>query len=133
MDSIKDVFNYIQIIGILTSGPTLVASIGLILATSSFISGLQLIKGNQSTIEGRIHRINGRFSIIVLAVLILISLYQYGILRWSIFGWVGVMLLIMLKLWIVRKKRGRLLKYASWLGLFLICIWIYIVFNHLPA
>ncbi len=116
---------------ILTDFRTIVASLGLILATSSFISGLQLVRA-KSRIELKIHRFNGQASIVLFTVLALWYFVREGIGFWSFIMWAFFLSVILFKLWIVR-KRHKAAKYVSWIGATLILIWFYIVYIHIPV
>lgn len=109
------------------------ASIGLVMATSSLISGLQLVK-MKITIEGKIHRFNGYASIVLYVVLAALSFTETGLRFMSVVGWTLGLLLILSKLWIVRKsrKKRRAFKYISWFGGTLILLWLYLVYIHIP-
>ncbi|MBI5971138.1 MAG: hypothetical protein HY884_08305 [Deltaproteobacteria bacterium] len=131
MEWFKEVFNVVMLMSILTSAQTLIASVGLILATSSFISGLQIVKGTRTSVEGKIHRINGVIVITLYVILAARASVINGI-TWNILWWVLGMCVILLKLKIVRTK-GRAFKYVSWLGGTLILIWLYLVYIHLPV
>lgn len=119
---------------IITNIPTILASIGMILATSSFISGLQLVKGTVATFEGKIHRFNGYASVIIYTTLFIMGLKGSGLSLIPIAGWVAGALLIVFKLWVVRlaRRKRRAFKYISWLGATLTLMWLYIVYVHLP-
>lgn len=131
MEWIKEFFNVVTLMAILTSTQTIIASVGLVLATSSFISGLQIVKGTRAGIEGKIHRVNG---VIVISLYIILAVRSVVIngLTWNFVWWVLGMCVILLKLKIVRTK-GRAFKYVSWLGGTLILIWLYLVYIHLPV
>ena len=118
----------------LMSIPTLLSSIGLILAASSFISGLQLVRGTKGGGEGTIHRFNGIASITIYVILAALSFKTNGIGLWSLLGWFGGLCLFFLKLFIVKKGRHkrRAAKYISWLGGMLTLMWLYLVYVHLP-
>ncbi len=114
--------------------PTLLSSIGLILAASSFISGLQLVRGTKGGVEGTIHKFNGIASITIYVALAGLSFKTSGIGLWSLLGWFGGLCLFFLKLLIVKKGRHkrRAAKYISWLGGVLTLMWLYLVYVHLP-
>lgn len=119
---------------ILTDIPAALASLGLILATSSFISGLQLVRGTSATVEGRIHRFNGYSTITLFSIIVILSFARGGFSWLALLGWCFGAVIIMLKLLIVRVKtrRRRAFKYVSWLGGTLILMWFYIVYIHIP-
>ena len=111
--------------------PTILASIGLVLATSSFISGVQLVRSTKGTVEGKIHRFNGYVSITLFTTLAVLWVADKGVGFWSIAPWVSGILFIFLKISIVR-KRGRAFKYVSWMGVTIIFMWLYIIYRHIP-
>lgn len=124
--------NYLyNILKLFTSVPTVIASIGLIIATASFMSGLQLVRG-ASRIEKIIHRYNGIATLSLYCVLFILSLINNGFRLAPFLGWLGGWFVIFLKLLIVR-KRGRALKYVSWVGTTLILIWLYLIYIHIPV
>lgn len=125
MKAILELFNAF------TNFTTLLASIGLVLATSSFISGLQLVKG-RGRVERKIHRGNGFITFGIFIILAVASFVTYGFSLWSIGGWLLGAFFIMLKLLIVHSRSRRAFKYVSWLGASLICMWLYIVYIHIP-
>lgn len=132
MSTIYDFLGIVHLINILTSAPTLIASVGLILATSSFIGGLQLVKTTAVPIEGKIHRFNGIISICLYCILLLISVFQNG-LTLNLIAWFLGLGVIALKISIIRSRRRRTFKYVNWLGGALFLIWLYIVWVHLPV
>lgn len=121
-------------LSLLYNVPMILASLGLIIATSSFISGLQLVRGTSAAIEGKIHRLNGVLLILLYIILAITWLAANGITLVTLISWVAGINAIFLKLWIVRvaRKRRRAFKYVSWFGASLTLMWIYIVYIHLP-
>lgn len=113
--------------------PIILASIGLVMAVSSFISGLQLVR-MKILIEGKIHRFNGYASIVLYLVLAALSFTETGLRFMSVVGWSMGFLLILSKLWIVRtsRKKRRAFKYISWFGGSLMLLWLYLVYIHMP-
>lgn len=113
---------------------TVLASIGLVLATSSFISGMQIVRGAYVNIEGKIHRASGIITITIYGTLTALSFINYGFSILSAAGWFFGFFLIFMKLTIVRlsRKKRRAFKYVSWLGASLILMWLYIIFINLP-
>lgn len=110
--------------------PLILASLGLILATSSFISGLQLVKSS-SHLEAKIHRFNGYMSITLYVTLAVLSFAGEGFNWMRLVGWLSGFSVLCLKVMIVR-KRARAMKYLSWFGGTLILIWLYLVYIHIP-
>lgn len=121
----------IDLISIFSNISIVLASIGLIIATSSFISGLQLVKA-ASRIEGRIHKYNGIATITIYAVLFILSIVNHGFRFWPVIGWLSGLSIVLLKLKIVRGRKKRARKYISWMGACLVLIWLYIVYIHIP-
>jgi len=119
------------ITGLVTDVRTVLASIALILATTSFISGLQLVR-SRSRIERKIHRFNGAISISIYTILMVWYFVVNGIALWPTTMWLSGFSLICAKLWMVR-KRGKAFKYVSWLGATLLLIWLYLVYVHIPV
>lgn len=124
----KAIFELLQAF---TNFTTLLASIGMVLATSSFISGLQLVKG-RGRVERKIHRGNGLITFAIFAVLAVASFITYGLSLWSVGGWLAGAFIIGLKVLIVHSRNRRAFKYVSWLGASLIVMWLYIVYIHIP-
>ncbi len=118
-------------IGIFADVSTLFASIGLMLATSSFISGLQLVKSARRA-ERKIHRFNGFTTLGLFICLAATSIYYKGLSFWSFWGWLFGLSLFALKIFIVR-KRLKAIKYVSWLGASLILLWLYLVIINIPG
>jgi len=108
---------------------TLLASLGFILATVSFISGLQAVKSKGSA-DARVHKLNGYLTILIYLTLAGISLAaKEAIGLWPVAAWGAGLLIIFTKIWIVRS--GRAYKYASWLGIMLIIVWLIIIYTHI--
>lgn len=112
--------------------PTILASLGLILATSSFISGLQIIRTSRSSIEGKIHRFNGYVSITLYLILTVLSFVKSEYSLVVLLGWLSGFCFIMIKIWIVKKRRRRLKKYVSWFGVCIVLMWLYITYINIP-
>ncbi|MFQ5736512.1 MAG: hypothetical protein ACE5GY_06565 [Thermodesulfobacteriota bacterium] len=111
---------------------TVLASFGLVLATSSFISGLQLVKA-ANIAERKIHRFNGYTTFTIFICLAALSIYGKGASFWSLLGWLFGLGLFLLKIYIVRRRRRRTFKYVSWIGASLILLWITLVFINVPG
>lgn len=85
--------------------PLIIGSIGVIMATSSFISGMQLVRTKKRSFEGRIHHLNGYASIILFAILFLMSFLSSGFDLIAITLWLSGGLVILMKIRIVRRRR----------------------------
>lgn len=120
-----------NILSVFSTPATIVACLALILATSSFISGLQLVRG-AIFIERKIHRMNGFCVVALFVILLALDVTQNGITALSFTGWLFGALLITLKIWIVRKRR-KAFKYVSWVGGSLIVMWLVIVYLNIPV
>jgi len=108
---------------------TLLASLGLILATTSFISGLQAIKSRGSA-DAKIHKLNGYVTFLIYISLAGLSLGKKdGIGLWPVAAWASGLLIIFVKIWVVRS--GKAYKYASWVGITLIIMWLIIIYTHI--
>ncbi|MCC6502626.1 MAG: hypothetical protein IT362_05785 [Deltaproteobacteria bacterium] len=121
----------LELLNAFTNLTTLLASLGMILATSSFISGLQMVKG-KGRVERKIHRGNGFIAFGIFGVLAITSFVTYGLSVWSVSGWLAGTLIIAFKLLIVHSRSRRAFKYVSWLGASLITMWLYLVYIHIP-
>ncbi len=111
--------------------PLIIGSIGVILATSSFISGMQLVRTRKRSFEGRIHRLNGYASIMLFALLFLISFVGSGFDIIVLTLWLSGAAVILMKLRIVRSRRWAF-KYVCWFGVAIISMWVYIIYTHMP-
>lgn len=120
-----------EILSVFTNISTVIASLGLVLATSSFISGLQLVRG-ASIVERKIHRFNGFSSITLFVVLAAMYFVNSGVRFWPFLAWLTALSVIIIKLYIVR-KRIKAFKYVSWIGGSLILIWLFLVYIHIPV
>jgi hypothetical protein len=111
--------------------PLIIGSIGVILATSSFISGMQLVRTKRRSFEGKIHRLNGYSSIALFILLFAISFIDSGYNLTVLLLWLSGFAIILLKLRIVRTRRWAF-KYVCWFGVSIISMWIYIIYTHMP-
>ncbi|MDO8446512.1 MAG: hypothetical protein Q7T53_10505 [Deltaproteobacteria bacterium] len=109
-----------------------VASIGIVLAATSFISGLQLVRSTSASIEGMIHRANGYLTIILFIVLTLIAISSSMINMAALLLPLTGLAVFLVKLWIIRRHK-RLLKYVSWMGGTLITIWLFVFYVNIPV
>ena len=108
---------------------TILASLGLILATTSFISGLQAMK-NKGSADAKIHKLNGYVTILIYLSLAGLSLGKKdGIGLWPVAAWASGLIIIFVKIWVVRS--GKAYKYASWVGITLIIMWLIIIYTHI--
>ncbi|MFQ5480480.1 MAG: hypothetical protein ACE5DW_04315 [Thermodesulfobacteriota bacterium] len=111
--------------------PLIIGSIGVILATSSFISGMQLVRTRKRSFEGRIHRLNGYISIALFILLFLISFIGSRFNMIVLLLWLSGFVIILMKLKIVKTRRWAF-KYVCWFGVAIISMWIYIIYTHMP-
>ncbi len=119
----------LETLRIFASPEVVLAGIGLILVTSSFISGLQLIKGVRG-VERKIHRFNGYCVLSIYIVLAILSFARFGARPGAIIGWPAGLSFIFFKLWIV-KTRKRAMKYVPWLGVMLVLMWLYVLYTSM--
>lgn len=111
---------------------TIIASIGLVLATMSFISGLQVVKRDKllGAMAATMHRLNGYLSCLAYVILASMSLSSIGGFRlWPVIGWIFGSVLIVAKIMCVRNER--FYKYGSRLGLLLFIVWLVIMYKHI--
>lgn len=109
-----------------------IASIGIVLAATSFISGLQLVRATSASIEAMIHRANGYLTILLFILLALIALRSRMINTAALFLPLAGLSLFLMKLWVIRRHK-RFLKYVSWMGGSLILIWFIIFYVNIPV
>jgi len=109
-----------------------IASMGIVLAATSFISGLQLVRSTSASIEGMIHRANGYLTIILFIVLTLIAISSSMINIAALLLPLTGLTVFLVKLWIVRRHK-RFLKYVSWMGGTLILVWLFIFYVNIPV
>lgn len=113
---------------------TIIASIGLIMATVSFMTGLQLAKRDKSVsiMMAGMHRINGYITCTVYIAIAALSLNGNGGFRtWSVIGWAVGLGLIAIKIFVIRNERYY--KYGSRVGLMLFVTWLIIIYKHIVA
>lgn len=105
------------------------ASIGLVIATAAFLSGMQLVKRDNTAVIFKIHRLNGYITFLIFISLALLALSgKGGIKAWSITGWTAGLVLSLFKIWVVKAKRGY--KYGTRLGIILFIVWLAIIYTH---
>ncbi len=114
-------------LGVVLSG------LGLVLATSSFIGGLQLIKGLKGSVEGKIHKFNGFSSLLIYIALALSSLVMHGVRPLALLGWVAGLGLILFKLRIIRGRNKRAIRYVPWLGVCILTMWLYLLYINMSV
>lgn len=111
---------------------TLIASIGVIFATTSFVSGLQVVKRDKEMGEmmAKMHRFNGYISVLIYVVIATLSLGDQSrpIRLWPVIGWVVGFGIIALKIIAVRNEK--FYKYASRLGLLLFIVWLVVIYKY---
>jgi len=111
---------------------SVLASVGLVMATVSFMSGLQVVKRDKvfGAMMTSMHRLNGWVASIIYIILATLSLSgQGGIRMWAIIGWAAGLGLIIIKIMVVRNER--LYKYASRLGLLLFVTWLILIYKFI--
>ncbi len=110
---------------------TIVASIGLIMASMSFMTGLQTIKKDRSSamIMVKMHRFDGYITCLIYIAVAVLSLIYGGIRFWTVTGWAAGLGLIILKILVVRNRKYT--KYASRVGMLLFLSWLFIIYQHI--
>ncbi len=110
---------------------TIVASIGLITATMSFITGIQTVNKHRSSafVMVRMHRFDGYITCLIYLAVAGLSLSNGGIRLWPVIGWLAGLGLIILKILVVRNRKY--IKYASRVGMLLFLSWLYIIYQHI--
>lgn len=111
---------------------SVIASIGLVMATVSFMSGLQVVKRDKvfGAMMTSMHRMNGYIASFIYVILATISLSGPGGVRvWSLIGWAVGLGLIIIKIIVVRNERYY--KYGSRLGLLLFVTWLIIIYKFI--
>ncbi len=110
---------------------TIVASIGLVMATMSFMTGLQTIKRDRSDamMMVKMHRFDGYITCIIYLAVAGLSLSISGIRFWPVIGWSAGLVLIIVKIAAVRNRKYS--KYSSRLGMLLFLSWLYIIYQHI--
>lgn len=117
---------------IFTNVSIILSSIGIVLAATSFISGLQLVTATRASIEGVIHRANGYLTIILFIVMSLIAIPDSTINTAALLLPLAGLAVFLVKLWIIRRHK-RFLKYVSWMGGTLITIWLLVFYVNIPV
>ena len=110
---------------------TIIASLGVIFATTTFISGLQVAKREKQlgTIMTMMHRVNGYVTFIIYVVIATLTLSTYDSIQvWPVIGWFTGFFLMALKVLTVRNEK--FYKYASRVGLLLFIVWIVIIYKQ---
>lgn len=113
---------------------TFIVSAGLILATMSFITGLQSVKKDRASaaMMTGMHRLNGYLTSIIYILAAIFSLSgERGMRAGTVVIWGLGLALIIVKMLVVRNEK--LYKYGSRLGLLLFVIWLIIIYKHIVA
>ncbi|MCK4738376.1 MAG: hypothetical protein KAT46_00365 [Deltaproteobacteria bacterium] len=108
---------------------TFFASLGFVIATTSFIGGFRMIRRTDHAIEASMHKFNGFLTIFLYLAIASISLleeFTYLIL----FLWCTGFGVHLLKLVFV--KKGLAVRYGGYMGGVFLIIWLIIIFNNLP-
>jgi len=116
---------------IFTNVSIILASVGIVLAATSFISGLQLVRSRSQSIEAIIHRANGYITVALFALLALIAIPGIMINTAALLLPIAGLGIFLIKFWIVRRNK-RFLKYVSWMGGTLVVIWFLIFYVNIP-
>lgn len=110
---------------------TIVASVGLVMATMSFMTGLQTVKKDRTSalMMVKMHRFDGYITCLVYLAVAGLSLSYGGMRLWPVIGWSAGLGLIILKIVVVRNRKY--CKYGSRLGMMLFLSWLYIIYQHI--
>ena len=110
---------------------TIVASIGLIMATMSFITGLQTVKRDRgaAVMMVKMHKLDGYVTCQIYIAVALLSLSNGGLKLWPVIGWIAGLVLIIVKIAVVRNIKFR--KYSSRLGIMMFLSWLFIIYQHI--
>ena len=108
---------------------TILASIGFVLAITSFIAGFRMIKKTGHIAEHRMHKINGYLTLICYLLVALLSIIS-GTTFLFILAWILGLVIHLIKLLLV--KKGLAVRYGGYLGGLLLITWITVIFTHLP-
>ena len=110
---------------------TIVASIGLVMATMSFMTGLQTIKRDRADamMMVKMHKLDGYVTCQIYIAVALLSLSNSGFRLWPMIGWVAGLALIIVKIIVVRNRKY--CKYASRIGIMLFLSWLFIIYQHI--
>jgi hypothetical protein len=109
---------------------SLFASIGFVLAVTTFMSGfINVAKKQAQQAETTMHKVNGYLTITMYVVVAVLSIAN-GTKAFYLFLW-GVGLAIhLLKILLVRKKLA--VRYGGYFGALLLITWVIVIFTHLP-
>lgn len=109
---------------------SILASIGFVLAVTTFIAGFRMIKLKEQRAEASLHRLNGYLTIIFYVTVATVSIiHGTGILY--ILAWLLGLVIHIFKLVLV--KKGLAVRYGGYLGAMLILTWIVVIYTHLPT
>jgi|SRR3972149_335570 len=110
---------------------TIVASIGLIMATMSLITGIQTVKQDRGSavMMVKMHKLDGYVTCQIYLAVAVLSLSNGGFKLWPVIGWIAGLVLIIVKIAVVRNIKFR--KYSSRLGIMLFLSWLFIIYQHI--
>ena len=112
----------------------IVASLGVILATMSLITGLHAVKKDKmsAVMIVNMHRMNGYLTCLIYLIVAGLSLAGNGGFRtWPVIGWAAGLGLIAVKILAVRNQK--FYKYGSRLGIMLFIAWLFIIYRHITT
>ena len=110
---------------------TIVASVGMVMATMSFMTGLQTVKRDRESavMMVKMHKLDGYVTCQIYIAVALLSLSTSGFKLWPVIGWLAGLALIIVKIIAVRNKKY--CKYGSRLGILLFLSWLFIIYQHI--
>ena len=109
---------------------TFAASVGFVLAITTFIAGFRMIRLSEQKEENLMHRVNGYLTVCAFIAVASLSMTVNGFSLSLLLLWGGGFGLHLGKLLLVRKKLA--VRYGGYLGVLLMMTWMTIIFNHLP-
>lgn len=110
---------------------TIVASVGMVMATMSFMTGLQTVKRDReaAVMMVKLHRFDGYITCLIYLAVAGLSLSHGGLSLWPVVGWIAGLLLIIVKILVVRNRKYS--KYSSRIGMMLFLSWLFIIYQHI--
>lgn len=104
---------------------TIIGSLGFMLAVMSFITGLQILRGNTETSK-KMHRLNGFLAFAVFFILMVLIFFGKGHVTSLLFGaLIAGSVLSFAKIRVVKSKRAY--KYSSQIGFLLLVMWVIVL------
>ncbi|MHC4184271.1 MAG: hypothetical protein ACYSR0_13070 [Planctomycetota bacterium] len=110
---------------------TLFASIGFVLAVTTFMSGfINVAKKPEQQVETIMHKVNGYLTITMYIVVAVLSIAN-GTKAFYLFAWGAGLAIHLLKILLVKKRLA--VRYGGYFGALLLVTWVIVIFTHLPG